>query len=103
MGVKRFDFIDGTEPWMEEATLGQYVKSADYDALAAELVEWRGLYEHGLEDRNELLEAKKQLEAALRDLLPYAEHLAGENYQCEVIKNARDLVTPSETKGDADG
>lgn len=40
MGVKRFDYILGTGPeegWMEEAALGQYIKSADYDALAAEM------------------------------------------------------------------
>lgn len=42
MGVKRFDYILGTGPeegWMEEAALGQYIKSADYDALAAALRE----------------------------------------------------------------
>ena len=35
MGVKRFDLIEsiGGEGWMEEASLGEYVKSADYDAL----------------------------------------------------------------------
>jgi hypothetical protein len=33
--------------------------------LAQESHEWRGLYEHGLEDRNQLLESNKRLRAAL--------------------------------------
>lgn len=41
MGVKRFDLIEsiGGEGWMEEASLGEYVKAADYDALAEKLRE----------------------------------------------------------------
>lgn len=43
-----------------------YLPAVEHEALAAELAEWRGLYEHGLEDRNGLLDRIRKLEAALK-------------------------------------